>query len=243
MGGGGGHFSSQAEQESLQSLRRGVFAARDIVSGSLISTEDIYSAFPCQKGQIHTDKLSKYVSLYAGKSDIKKDAPLMTDNILFRDKTPQIKDAVVKIIDMLRKSGVVVPVGSLCEISHHYGIEHFAQTGVAMIDCVNREYCKKILVLLPGQSHPFHYHNQKEETFLVVYGSMKLLYGDKEFTIGKGESFTIERGVNHAFSSENGCVFEEISTTHFANDSFYQNADSFTSPRKTKVYLTKEYAV
>ena len=50
----------------------------------------------------------------------------------------------------------------------HAGIyypENFLKTGATIINCINREYCKKILVLLPGQSHPAHFHKKKEETF------------------------------------------------------------------------------
>ena len=34
---------------------------------------------------------------------------------------------------------------------------------------------------------------------------------------------TVERGSRHAFSSQEGVVFEELSTTHYPNDSFYDD--------------------
>ena len=38
-----------------------------------------------------------------------------------------------------------------------------------MITVVNREYCKKILILLPGQAHPEHFINK---------GGNHVLWGD-----------------------------------------------------------------
>ena len=141
---------------------------------------------------------------------------------------------------MIHKSHVVIPEGSRCDISHHYGLDLFEETGVAMVECINREYCKKVLIELPGQSHPAHCHVQKEETFLVLYGSLDVVCDGKPRHVSRGETVVVERGVNHSFSSQDGCVFEEISTTHYGNDSFYEDKDSFVNPRKTKVYLTKE---
>ena len=43
-----------------------------------------------------------------------------------------------------RKKQVVVPGQADLEISHHYGLEKFEETGLTMITVVNREYCKKL---------------------------------------------------------------------------------------------------
>ena len=39
---------------------------------------------------------------------------------------------------------------------------------------VNREYCKRVIVLLPGQSHPEQYHKQKDETYHILHGEIVL---------------------------------------------------------------------
>ncbi len=47
------------------------------------------------------------------------------------------------------------------------------------------------------------------------------------------------RGTKHAFTSRTGAVFEEVSTTHVMNDSYYddpQIAKLDPIERKTKVY-------
>ena len=51
---------------------------------------------------------------------------------------------------------------------------------------------------------------------------------------------TVERGDKHSFSSKEGCIFEEISTTHYLNDSYYELEQQFVNPRKTKIHFTKE---
>ncbi|MDL2207713.1 cupin domain-containing protein, partial [Desulfovibrio sp. OttesenSCG-928-M16] len=116
----------------------------------------------------------------------------------------------------------------------------FAEVGLTLIDCVNREYCKKLLVLLPGQSHPAHHHVHKEETFIVLHGDLTVTSNDKARTIRKGDTMTMERLTPHSFHSEQGCVFEEISTTNCSDDSYYQNQEHFVHPRKTTIYLTKD---
>ena len=60
------------------------------------------------------------------------------------------------------------------EISHHYGLDKFNKFGLVMITVLNRDYCKKILVLFPGQKHPEQWHNVKEETFHILFGKINL---------------------------------------------------------------------
>lgn len=231
---------AQKEISDLQALRRGVFAKCGLVPGQRITRDDYYLAFPCQEGQLLANALSKYAALWVGEQPVSADAPFMLDNVTIRDSRAQVEGIVKQILDMIQKSHVVIPEGSRCDISHHYGLDRFAEVGVTMIECVNREYCKKVLIELPGQAHPAHYHVQKEETFLVLYGSLDVVCDGVKRHVTRGETVVVERNVNHSFSSEEGCVFEEISTTHYGNDSFYEDSDSFIRPRKTRVYLTED---
>jgi N-acetylneuraminate synthase len=75
--------------------------------------------------------------------------------------------------------------------------------------------------MLPGQRHPEQYHGQKEETFHILYGQLHVKLNDTENTVGPGEVITVERGVRHEFWSETGAVIEEISSTHYKDDSYY----------------------
>jgi N-acetylneuraminate synthase len=76
---------------------------------------------------------------------------------------------------------------------------------------------------MPGQVHPMHYHKVKEETFQVLYGTLQLTADGKDFCVKTGDIFTVERNVPHAFRADDGCIFEEISTTHVKNDSYYDD--------------------
>lgn len=237
----GRYTPAKKEIADLQALRRGVFAKKDLVPGQPLTRDDYYLAFPCQEGQLLANNLSKYTSISVGSQMIEKDAPLLIRDLQIYDNRNKVETIVKRIMDLISKSNVVIPVGSPCDISHHYGIDRFDENGVAMIECINREYCKKVLIMMPGQKHPSHYHKQKEETFLVLYGSLDIACNGKAKHISRGESVVVERGVDHSFYSKEGCVFEEISTTHFGNDSFYKDAAKFVNPRKTRVYLTEDF--
>ena len=213
--------------------------AGTVAPGEELNDGNTYFAFPCRSGQLVSRDCSKYVRITANRPLARDDAVMRDDATVDMSRQRMVTDYVSRIVSLLKRSGVVIPIDSSCEISHHYGLERYREVGLALIDCVNREYCKKILVLLPGQSHPSHRHVRKEETFLVVYGDLTVRYGDGERTMGRGETMVMERNVPHGFYSAAGCVFEEISSTHIAGDSFYERLDEFVSPRKTTVYLTR----
>jgi uncharacterized cupin superfamily protein len=123
------------------------------------------------------------------------------------------------------------------ELSHHYGLDNFSRCGCSIITCVNREYCKKILALLPGQYNPTHTHKQKEETFHVLYGEVVLELDGVSKVYHAGDLVVVERGVAHSFGSETGGVMEEISTTHFKDDSFYDDPEIKPAEQR-KTYMT-----
>ena len=234
------YVSTEKEQADLAALKRGVFVKSSVQKDQILGAEDIYLAFPCQKGQLVASDLSKYNYIQLLKDIPQKNMPVMRKDVRINNTSQNTLEIIKELVLQLKESNVVVPAGSSCEISHHYGIENFYKTGVAIIDCVNREYCKKILVVLPGQFHPNHYHVKKEETFVILHGDLKIILNGEEKVLGKGDIMTVEREVSHSFSSVSGCIFEEISTTHYPNDSFYENAQEFIRPRKTKVLFTKE---
>ena len=122
------------------------------------------------------------------------------------------------------------------ELSHHYGIERFEEVGLSMVTLVNREYCKKILVCLPNQLHPEQYHLKKEETFNVLYGTLDLKIDGATKTLNVGDVLTILPNQRHEFVSSGGAVIEEISSTHFKEDSYYTDkAIEQNSSRKSFV--------
>ena len=133
-----------------------------------------------------------------------------------------MRNIVDKICKLIKVSNLTIPTHADLEISHHYGLKSFEKYGLTMITVVNREYCKKILILLPGQAHPEQFHKQKEETFHVLWGDGLLKINEKNFKIKAGDMHTILPMQKHYFeSNKNGLIIEEISSTHIKNDSFY----------------------
>lgn len=232
--------STAKEQADLAALQRGVFVKSDHINTGKIVMDDLYFAFPCRDGQLLASHLSKYNEIYLKADSLGRDEPVMLKDIEIKNNVGIVQEFVGSVMGLLKDSSIVVPADSSCELSHHYGLENYKETGCALIDCINREYCKKILVVLPRQMNPTHYHIQKEETFLVIHGDLIIGQNGEEKTYRKGDMVVVNREVKHYFKSAGGCVFEEISTTHQGADSFYEQPETFVTPRKTKVFLTKE---
>jgi sialic acid synthase SpsE/mannose-6-phosphate isomerase-like protein (cupin superfamily) len=223
------------EIKTLNSLRRAVFASGTLNAGDNLSPDKYFLAIPSQSGQLLANDLSKYKQYRLNKT-LEAHAPVMIDDLQISDIRPQVFNILRRVSAILRESKLAVPDGAKCELSHHYGIDAFEQSGATIISVINREYCKKLLILLPGQSHPIHRHQRKEETFNVLDGELLLTLDGIETTIGPGQMVTVERGVEHAFSSQGGVIFEELSTTHFNDDSFYADS-SINSNLHRKTHL------
>ena len=213
---------AQAELDSIDSLRRGVFARTPIASGEIVSRDQVYFAMPYVADSLSSSGWQLGIRAQA---DIPADAPLTLTQI----KTPTapafqvLKSAIHEIKALLNEAGVVLGSEFELEYSHHYGIENFAETGAVLINCINREYCKKIIVQIAGQSHPSHYHKRTEETFQILWGELWSEVDGRQKLLKPGDTQLVLPGVWHRFWSETGCVFEEISTTHFNNDSVYRD--------------------
>ncbi|MBF0180112.1 MAG: N-acetylneuraminate synthase family protein [Magnetococcales bacterium] len=221
---------------TIHSLRRGVFARTDLQEGQRIRDEDVFMAIPVQEGHITANDWSKYHHYYATRP-IAAGAPILGENT----RAEAIRQTVYAIVDrvkeLLQAGKVVVPGRSDLEISHHYGIERFHEFGICMITVVNRQYCKKLIVVLPGQSHPEQYHQLKDETFHVLHGDVRIVLNGQGSVCAPGDVINVEKGVRHAFSSEGGAVIEEISTTHAVDDSFYTDP-AIAQNRNRKTFVS-----
>ena len=208
------------ERDSLESLRRGVYARHGIPAGQVVSESDVFFAFPPQPGQLTASDWSKY-SQHTVQASIEKNGALLRESVETLHLRQQVQDAVAKVKALFKKSHIVVPGKSELEISHHYGMNRFDEYGLMMITVVNREYCKKLLVMLPGQTHPEQYHLRKEETFLILHGEIEITLDGEQATYRSGDVVTVGRGVRHQFHTGKGVVFEELSSSHFQDDSYY----------------------
>lgn len=224
---------NQAELASLHELRRGAYAAHTIEPGQKISPEDLVLAIPVFPGQVTANHLSKYTEFFALK-EIGANEPILFDNVRHSDIREMVYDIVDKVKNLLDESNVVCPNKADFEVSHHYGIDQFYKYGSTMITVVNRDYCKKLIIMLPGQKHPEQHHKVKEETFHVLYGELRILLDGKETICRRGDIVVVEKGVKHSFSTTTGAVIEELSSTHLIQDSFYTDPTiSKNSDRKT----------
>jgi sialic acid synthase SpsE/mannose-6-phosphate isomerase-like protein (cupin superfamily) len=227
---------NEAESTSLRSLRRGVFLLNEVKAGETISDKDVYFAFPPVDGQFTANDWSKY-SIFKAISNISKDSAITPTNTERSDSREQVFNIAKKVASLIQESNIVVPGGIDLEISHHYGLDKFEETGLTLLTVVNRGYCKKLLVSLPNQMHPEQYHLKKEETFHVLFGEVHLLLDGVKHICLPGDVVNIEPGVRHAFSSPTGSVIEEISSTHFKDDSFYSD-ETIMSNKLRKTTLT-----
>lgn len=226
-------LTNPEEAASLRSLRRGVFARRPLRAGEVLRNADVYFAFPPEDNQFTANDWSKYVQCTA-EAAIAADEAVSPANATLLDQRENVLAIVRSVKALLHKSGITFPGCTDLEISHHYGIDRFWESGLTMMTVVNRAYCKKILIVLPGQQHPEQYHRQKEETFHVLYGNLQLELDGKPLACNPGDVITINPGVRHAFGSATGAVIEEISSMHLGDDSFYTDpAIAANSNRKT----------
>ena len=83
-----------------------------------------------------------------------------------------------------------------------------------IVTCINRQYAKKLVIQLPRQKHPYHFHKQKEETFQLLDGDLEIVKDGARTSMRAGDTFLVEPSEWHKFHTLDGCVFEEISTTH-----------------------------
>jgi N-acetylneuraminate synthase len=212
----------ELERQSIDDLRRGVFAKLPIEAGQIINAEDIYFAFPYIPGQLSSGEWR--VGMVSQEA-IDVNQPLIRGNFILDEDPCEhiIKSAIHEVKALLAYARVPLTHEFTTEYSHHKGIANFREVGAVLINVINRAYAKKVLVQLPGQSHPLHYHKLKEETFLVLWGELISELDGRERVLKPGDTLMIPPGVWHQFSTKTGCVFEEISTTAFANDSVYRD--------------------
>lgn len=223
------------ELKSLRSLRRYAFANVDIPKGKAIALTDLFFAIPGENSQLTANDFGKY-TIFTALKDFKYGESIDESFVERVNRHQVVWEIRDKIKQLVKDSGVMVPHDAALEISHHYGIENFADYGSAMITVVNREYCKKLIFCLPGQVHPDMFHKKKDETFFVLYGEVDVTLDATVHTLREGQSLTIAPGAIHGFSSKKGAVIEEVSSTHFGSDSFYVDETINSNPmRKTLV--------
>ena len=231
------HGFSAAEQRTLGDLHRAVFARRPIRAGEVITLDSVFLSIPGTAGQLVGQDLSKYTEYRATRAYAVNEAILRAD-VEATDTRSVIHGIVRDAKAMLKTSGAIVPAQLELEVSHHYGIERFRGFGTTTITVVNREaYCKRVILILPGQAHPEQWHELKDETYHLLHGEIELTLDGVLRTVTKNEVVVIPRGVKHAFASAAGAVIEEISSAYAQSDSYYTDPRIGENPNR-KTYVT-----
>jgi N-acetylneuraminate synthase len=221
------------ETRSIHQLTRGAFARRRVAQGEALTRDDVFFAMPCGEGQTTSGEFAE--TMVASRDYAANEA--LTERRT-RGATEVMREAIHDAKGMLQEAGIEVGSHFEIELSHHHGPQQFRRFGAVIINLLNREYCKKLIVVLPGQHHPGHFHKVKEETFHVLHGELDLFLDGEARHLYPGDMQLIERGQSHEFASEGGCIVEEISTTHVPKDSHYRDqriASSDPIVRKTLV--------
>lgn len=229
------HKFSPQEKQTLGDLHRAVFARRAIRAGDVLRAEDIFTAIPGRPGQLVANVLSKYTE-YRAKRDFSERDAIMVADVTATDTRSILHGIVRDVKVLLKSSAAVVPAQLELEVSHHYGLERFREFGSTTITVVNREYCKRVILMLPGQTHPEQWHEKKDETYHLLHGEIELTLDGIRRLCRKNDVVIIPHGVKHAFTSATGAVIEEISSAYAQNDSYYTDASILRrEPRKTYV--------
>jgi N-acetylneuraminate synthase len=131
----------------------------------------------------------------------------------------------------IRESHVVLPNKGEVKLYHHSGFENFTSVGAAFINVIQHDYCKFIVVMLPNQTYPLHFHRIKDESYFILSGDLNVVVEEDEHTLLKGDILNVPRRFTHSFKTKNGCVFEEISTAYLDNDSVYDDKRIQQAPK------------
>jgi sialic acid synthase SpsE/quercetin dioxygenase-like cupin family protein len=230
------HVFGDREIGDLRGLRRGMFAKSAIKKGERVDQSKVFFAIPIQGGQISANDASKYTEFYAEKN-ISANGPVLFGDVRCVELREKVYRIVNQVKEMLKKSNLPIPNQVELEVSYQYGMERFEECGGVILNFVNRSYCKKMIVLLPGQTHPEQYHKRKEETFNILHGDAAIALDGVRKKYKPGDMVLVERGVKHSFSSQGGCIIEEISSTHYRNDSYYTDK-KITKNKNRKTVLT-----
>lgn len=228
---------SERERADIASLMRGVFAKKFIRRGDPIARGDVYFAMPIAPDQLSSGEWRERLTAdrdYAADEGVSR-AVLPAG----RSRKEIIYSTIHAVKAMLHAHQVPLNHDFSVELSHHYGLERFHEVGCTLIECVNREYAKKIIVQLAGQWNPVHYHKKKDETFQVLAGTLEVELEGRLRRLEPGDTLWVPRGIWHGFRSQTGAIFEEISTTSLGDDSFYIDRTIAALPResrKTRLY-------
>ncbi len=77
------------------------------------------------------------------------------------------------------------------------------------------------LAIIKGNAIPWHIHDNEDEMFLIMAGTMEMeIEGKPAFTLSQGDYYIVKKGINHRVYSEGECrimLVEPKETKHTGN--------------------------
>jgi len=231
---------SSIEKENLKHLKRGVWAKKNITTNEKLNLGNIFFAFPSFPEQLLSEEFNSYRKNLELWENAKQNEPIRIKSEE-EDKTNLTRRYVHRAKSMLNEAGIFLNDKCKVELCHHYGFDKFLDFGAVVINVINRQYCKKFLIMFPNQHYLNHVHHSKEETFRILWGKMTLKLEEDIFELGSGDDILVDRYRAHGFwTGKEGVIFEEISTTHIVGDSYYKDTEVYKlDPMERKTAIEK----
>lgn len=233
--------ASEEEKSTLFDLKRGVYLKNDVKKGSVITRKDVFFAMPVQEKQMVSGSWQEGI---VATEDLAKHAPLPDKQVKHDSDEHIIFQIMLQVRGLLNQANIFINEDAGIEISHHYGLRRFREFGAVIITCINRSYAKKLVIVLPRQKHPYHFHKKKEETFQLLSGDLEVVLDGEKHVLKPGDTFLVKTNQWHKFHTLDGAIFEEVSSTHYNDDSFYEDpnvARMTREERKTNVDGWRSY--
>jgi len=227
------------EEEALRKIQRGIYVAKAKEPGEFIGADDVFLAMPVLPGQFAAGDIDEVVGQPVPVTGLAPKMPIWRDQPGEVPPEMRVSSIMERIRTMLTDAKVTLSEGTEATVQHFHGLDKFDEIGGVLVNIVNREYAKMLIVMLPGQRYPNHHHLQKEETFHLLAGDLTVDVEGETKQLKAGDSLTLPRGTKHAFSTETGMILEEISTTYHKGDSIYHEDGIPEEPtaRKTVVKI------
>ena len=94
--------------------------------------------------------------------------------------------------------------------------------------CNNEEVTVKIINVNPNSKLSLQYHNYRDEFWKIIGGEGKIVLGDEEIFVGKGDEFFIPRKTNHRIITSKNCLeIMEISFGEFDEQDIVRLHDEY----------------
>lgn len=133
--------------------------------------------------------------------------------------------ALARSAEVIAAWGLVMPT-AYDPLVLDFGLGRFSEIGETEFWVVNEEangYCGKFLFVDDGQTCPYHEHNRKHETFLVLKGRVRMVVDGEPRIMNEGDTLVMAPGKRHAFTGVGPALILEVSMPSMRGDNFFED--------------------